>query len=63
MADDNRAKRISIENLRQEDGAHELATSPEMRPYIKLASAEAQGSDPSAAIEEIAQLPLESRYV
>jgi hypothetical protein len=33
---DNQPERIPILNLREEDGAHELATSPDMEPYLNL---------------------------
>ena len=31
MADDNDIHRIPIKDIHQEDGAHELATSPDMK--------------------------------
>lgn len=61
MADQPR--RIPITELHQEDGAHELATSPDMKPYIKFAMAVIQGSDAAPEREVIRQLPLEKRYV
>jgi hypothetical protein len=62
MADDN-IKRIPINELRQEDGAHELATSADMEPYLQFAMAVMQDADPTAELEAIRQLPLEKRYV
>jgi hypothetical protein len=56
-------KVVELSSLKIEDGAHELASSPEMQPYMKLAEAVVVGSDPTAAMEEIRQLPLEKRYV
>jgi hypothetical protein len=56
-------KVVELSSLRVEDGAHELASSPEMLPYMKLAEAVVMGSDPTAAMEAIRQLPLEKRYV
>ena len=38
MADDN-IERIPINQLRQEEGAHELATSPDMEPYLEFMKA------------------------
>jgi hypothetical protein len=35
MSEEN-IKRIPIKDLRQEEGASELATSPEMQPYLRL---------------------------
>jgi hypothetical protein len=63
MADENPIKRIPINELRQEDGAHELATSPDMKPYLDFAMAVMQGNDPAPELEAICQLPLEKRYV
>ena len=34
MGDDD-IKRIPIKDLHQEDGAHELASSPDMKPYVE----------------------------
>lgn len=63
MPDDNPIERIPINDLRQEDGAHELATSPDMRPYLQLAKAVMQDADPTLELEAIRRLPLEKRYV
>lgn len=60
---DGDIKRIPINELRQEEGAHELATSPEMEPYLRLIIAEMQGSDPTPELEALRQLPLEKRYI
>jgi hypothetical protein len=62
MPADENIERIPINQLHQEDGAHELATSPEMEPYLRLIMAEMQGSDASPELEAIRQLPLEKRY-
>jgi len=56
-------KPFPIKQIRQEDGAHELATSPDMEPYLRFAMAVMQNADPTAALESIRQLPLEKRYV
>jgi hypothetical protein len=63
MSDDDLIKRIPIKDLRQEDGAQELATSPDMEPYIRFAMAVMQGFDPTSELEVIRSLPLERRYV
>jgi hypothetical protein len=42
---DDPIKRIPIKDLMSEDSAHDLATSPEMRPYLRLAKAALQESD------------------
>ena len=62
MADDDEITRMPINELRQEDGAHELATSPGMEPYLNFAVALMQGADPTAELEAIRQLPVEKRY-
>jgi hypothetical protein len=62
MADDN-IERIPINQLRQEPGAYELATSPDMEPYLEFIKAVMQDHDPSPELEAIRQLPLERRYV
>ncbi|MBZ5635174.1 MAG: hypothetical protein LAO55_18785 [Acidobacteriia bacterium] len=61
---DKKPKSIPIKNLRQEEGASELASSPDMEPYLKLTMAGMQhGADISPHMAEIAQLPVERRYV
>ena len=55
--------RIPINQLRQKEGAHELASSPDMEPYVNLIVAEMQGSDCVTELEAIRSLPLEKRYV
>jgi hypothetical protein len=62
MNDEN-PESIPIKNLRSEDGAHELATSPDMQPYLRLIKAGMQNHDITPNMEEIAALPLEKRYV
>src|SRR6266852_5936367 len=60
---DKKVKSIPIKDLIIEDGAHELATSPEMQPYLRLIKAGLQDRDTSLHLEEITALPLEKRYV
>jgi hypothetical protein len=61
---DQEPKRRPIKDLISEEGAHELATSPDMEPYLKLMMARMQhGADISPHMAEIAQLPVERRYV
>src|SRR6267154_2275254 len=54
---------ISITKIKSEDGAHELATSETMQPYLRLLKAGLQNKDTTPHLEEIAQLPLEKRYI
>jgi hypothetical protein len=63
MADDNDIHRIPIKYIHQEDGAHELATSPDMKPYLEFIKAVIQDHDPAPELETIRRLPLERRYV
>lgn len=62
MPDDS-TQRIPINQFRQEEGAHELATSPDMEPYLEYIKAVMQDHDPSPELEAIRKLPLEKRYV
>ena len=61
--DDNPIKQIPINELRQEEGAQELAESADMEPYLNFAMALMQGNDPTPELEAIRQLPVEKRYV
>ena len=56
-------QRLPIKDIVSEEGAHELATSPDMQPYLELLKAEMQGHDITPQVEEIAALPLEKRYI
>jgi hypothetical protein len=42
MSDDD-IRQLPTKDLISEEGAHELATSPEMKPYLDLIIAEMQG--------------------
>src|ERR1035438_7226421 len=46
-----------------EEGAEELLNSELMKPYLRAAAAFMANEDMAAAIAEIAELPLEQRYV
>ena len=61
MPEDDFVKPMPISDLRQENGAHELATSPEMESYLRLIMAQMQGGDTTAEMEPLRQLPLERR--
>jgi len=58
-----KSKPIPIGDIVSEDGAHELATSENMQPYLRLLKAGLQNNDTTPHVEEIAQLPLEKRYI
>lgn len=56
-------KRIPIKNLKLEDGAVELGDSTAMEPYTRFFEVHAKQQDVEPFIAEIAELPLEKRYV
>jgi hypothetical protein len=58
-----KSESIPIGDIVSEDGAHELATSENMQPYLRLLKAGLQDKDTTSQVEEIAQLPLEKRYI
>jgi hypothetical protein len=60
---DEPIKRIPIRDLKVEPEAEELLESAAMEPYMNLAIAMMGGNDTRPAIEELAALPLEKRYV
>src|SRR5271157_1916079 len=62
MSEDD-IKRIPIKGLRQEEGASELASSPDMEPYLDYIMASMKGSDLQPHLEVLSKLPLEKRYV
>ena len=61
--DDENIKKIPINELRQEEGAAELAESPDMEPYLNYIVAAMQCTDVKPHLEELSKLPLEKRYV
>lgn len=62
MSNEN-SKPIPIKDLRQEEGAQELATSTDMEPYLEFIMASMQGADLEHHLEALSKLPLEKRYV
>ena len=60
---DRKPKSIPMKDLISENRAHELATSPDMEPYLRLIKAGLQNHDTTPNMEEIAAMPLEKRYV
>jgi hypothetical protein len=61
--DPDRIKIIPIKNPKAKDGADDRADSQMMRPYTKAAEAIISRHGLKEAVEEIAQLPLEQRYI
>jgi hypothetical protein len=60
---DKNLKSIPIKDLRQEEGASELASSPDMEPYLEYLMASMQGADVIPHLDALSKLPLEKRYV
>lgn len=56
-------KLVPVDSLKVEDGANELMSTPEMRPYRQFIEAALTGGDVDGSLQEIAKLPLEKRYV
>jgi len=56
-------KDMPVLDLVSEDEASELATAANMEPYIRLALARLEGTDLSPGVRDIADLPVEKRYV
>jgi hypothetical protein len=60
---ENPIEQVPIRDLNVEAEAEELLESAAMEPYVNLAMAMMGGKDTGPAIEEVASLPLEKRYV
>jgi hypothetical protein len=60
---DDSTKYVPIRDLKMEPEAEELLQSAAMEPYMNLASALMGAKDTGPAVEELAALPLEKRYV
>ena len=50
MADEGNIKRIPMNELLQEESAHELATSPDMEPYLELPVSHFESVPPRIAL-------------
>jgi hypothetical protein len=61
--DDENIRMMPIKDLRQEEGASELASSPDMEPYLDYIVAGMQGADGQTQLDALSKLPLEKRYV
>jgi hypothetical protein len=60
---DDPIRQMPLSDLKMEPGAEELLESAAMEPYTNLAMAIMGGKDTGPAIEALAALPLERRYV
>jgi hypothetical protein len=56
-------RQIKLKDLKWEEGASELASAENMRPYMDVYFAKFKNQDICPALEKIKQLPLERRYV
>ena len=54
---------VELDSIKMEDGARELMSAPEMQPYLRYIEAAMLGGDVHASMQEIAELPLEKRYI
>jgi hypothetical protein len=56
---------VSVEQLMKmsEEGAEELTNSPKMRPYLNYYKAAFKGESTEAALQAIADVPLQDRYL
>ena len=54
---------VPIRNFKTEEGAEELINSAMMQPYVRLAEAVVTHQGIQEAVAEIADLPLEERYL
>ena len=61
--DDLSKKQLPVRDLKMEPSSKDLLESPTMQPYLNLMMATMQGQDTGPAMEELARLPLEKRYV
>ena len=60
---DQKFKVVELDSIKMEDGAKELMDTPEMQPYLRYIEAALLEKDTSPSMGEIAELPLEKRYV
>jgi hypothetical protein len=61
--EDDRIKNVPAKDLKAEEGADELVRSDNMRPYLRVAEAVLTKRGLKEAIGEVAELPLEERYI
>jgi len=60
---DPKCKVVELSSIKMEDGAKELMNAPEMQPYLRYIEAAMLEGDVAPPLLEIAELPLEKRYV
>jgi len=60
---DQKFRLVEASSIKMEDGAEELMSSSEMQPYLRYIEAAMLEKDIGPSMREIAELPLEQRYV
>jgi hypothetical protein len=60
---DQQHKVVELDSIKMEDGAKELMSAPEMQPYLRYIEAAMLRGDAAPSMQEVAELPLEKRYV
>jgi hypothetical protein len=60
---DQKFKVVELASIKMEDGAKELMSAPEIQPYLRYIEAAMAEKDLGPSLREIADLPLEKRYV
>lgn len=60
---DGKINNLPINEIHSEDGAQELVSSEQMKPYFALMKAQMSGRDAEPFLAALAALPLEERYV
>jgi hypothetical protein len=60
---DEISKQVPVSQVKVEEGAEELTASENMRPYLNFSMASAAGRDVRPALQAIAALPLQRRYI
>jgi hypothetical protein len=60
---DQKFEVVEVDSIMMEDGAKDLMSAPEMQPYLRYIEAAMLEKDISPTMREIAELPLEKRYV
>lgn len=54
---------VSLKDLKTEDGANELAASPDLKPYHDFSVALMKGSNGEEQLDALRKIPLEKRYI
>ena len=60
---DQKFELVETDSIKMEEGAQELMSAPEMQPYLRYVEAAMLEKDIGPTMREIAELPLEKRYV